>query len=51
MPAFSYQAIDETGRQQKGVVEGDSERSVRADLRSRNLKPISVKVAGSGIGR
>lgn len=46
MPAFSYQAIDAAGRQQKGVVEGDSERAVRADLRGRNLKPISVKPAG-----
>ncbi|MDN3638050.1 type II secretion system inner membrane protein GspF [Simiduia curdlanivorans] len=51
MPAFSYQAIDENGRQQKGVVEGDSERSVRAELRGRNLKPINVKVASGGMGR
>jgi general secretion pathway protein F len=50
MPAFSYQAIDEQGRQQKGVIEGDSERAVRADLRGRHLKPISVKPAGRNPG-
>lgn len=46
MPAFSYQAIDAAGRQQKGVVEGDSERAVRVELRNRNLKPIQVVLAG-----
>ena len=43
MAAFSYQAIDEKGKKVKGVIEGDSERQVRSQLRSRNLKPIEVK--------
>lgn len=45
MPAFSYQALDATGRTVKGVLEGDSQRQVRAQLREKKLKPISVSQA------
>ncbi len=43
MAAFSYQAIDARGKKVKGVIEGDSERQVRSQLRTRELKPLEVK--------
>ncbi len=45
MSAFSYQAIDASGKTVKGVIDGDSERHVRTLLRQRQLKPIEVKGA------
>jgi general secretion pathway protein F len=43
MPAYSYQALDPKGKKVKGVLEGDSERQVRTQLRGRDLKPLDVK--------
>jgi len=43
MPAYSYQALDAKGKKVKGVLEGDSERQVRTQLRGRDLKPLDVK--------
>lgn len=43
MPAYSYQALDAKGKKVKGVLEGDSERQIRTQLRSRDLKPLDVK--------
>ncbi len=43
MAAFSYQALDAKGKTVKGVIEGDSERQVRTQLRQRNLRPLEVK--------
>jgi len=43
MGAYSYQALDAKGRKVKGVLEGDSERHVRNQLRSKQLKPLQVK--------
>ncbi len=43
MAAFSYRAIDLQGKVVKGSLEGDSERQVRGQLRSKKLKPISVE--------
>lgn len=43
MPAYSYQALDPKGKKVKGVLEGDSERQVRSQLRTRDLKPLDVK--------
>jgi general secretion pathway protein F len=37
MPAFSYEASDEQGRISKGVIEADSERHVRAQLKANGL--------------
>lgn len=48
MPAFDFQALDVKGRQQKGTLEGDSERQIRQIIRSRGLAPVLVKeVSGS----
>jgi len=42
VPAFSYQAVDASGASKKGVVNADSARAARSDLRTRGLLPISV---------
>lgn len=42
MGAFEYTAVDQGGRQHKGVVEGDTARQVRQLLRERGLLPLSV---------
>jgi len=42
MPAFEYRAIDATGKELKGVEEGDTARQVRQTLRDRGLTPLSV---------
>jgi general secretion pathway protein F len=42
MGAFSYQALNEQGKKVKGVLEGDSARQIRSQLREKNLKPIEV---------
>ena len=47
MAAFSYKALDEKGKVLSGIIDGDSERQVRNQLRSRNLKPIEVQEAGA----
>jgi general secretion pathway protein F len=40
--AFEYTAVDATGRERKGVLEGDTARSVRQMLRDQSLLPLSV---------
>lgn len=42
MGAFEYTAVDARGKQQKGVIEGDTAKRVRQQLRERNLLPLSV---------
>jgi general secretion pathway protein F len=42
MPAFRYEAVDTIGVAVRGVVNADSARSARADLRAQNLVPIAV---------
>ena len=42
MPAFSYEAVDATGASKTGVVNADSARAARSDLRAQGLVPLSV---------
>jgi len=42
MPAFEYSALDDVGRQKKGVIEGDSPKSARQSLRSQGLTPLDI---------
>jgi len=42
MGAFNFRALDAGGKIVKGVIEADSERQVRAQLRARDLKPVEV---------
>ncbi len=48
MPAFAYQALDEAGKTQRGVLQGDTARSVRGTLRERGLNPLSVEEVREG---
>ncbi|UOD32456.1 type II secretion system inner membrane protein GspF [Massilia violaceinigra] len=43
MPAFRYEAVDGDGSTRKGVVNADSARSARADLRLQGLTPLMVE--------
>ncbi len=42
MSAFEYTVLDQKGREQKGILEGDSARLVRQQLREKNLVPLTV---------
>ncbi len=48
MSAYSYRALTSEGKITKGVMEGDSERQVRSQLRTRSLRPLQVRAARSG---
>lgn len=43
MAAFEYTALNARGRQQKGLIEGDTARAVREQLRSRGLIPVTLR--------
>ncbi|HCT41037.1 MAG TPA: type II secretion system protein GspF [Moraxellaceae bacterium] len=45
MPAFEYVSVDADGRKQKGVLEADSARQVRQQLRDKGWLPVSVEPA------
>ncbi|MEX3555219.1 MAG: type II secretion system inner membrane protein GspF [Burkholderia gladioli] len=47
MPAFRFEAIDSDGRPQKGVIEADSARAARGQLRGQGLTPLVVEPAAS----
>lgn len=51
MPAFAYQALDASGRTQRGVLQGDTARAVRGSLRERGLNPLSVEEVREGAAR
>jgi len=42
MGAFEFVALDKTGKESKGLLEGDTPRHVRQILRERQLLPVSV---------
>ncbi len=42
MSAFEYTALDKKGREKKGIIEGDSARLVRQQLREQKLVPLTV---------
>ena len=43
MPAYSYEALDSDGKTRKGVLEADSVKAARSQLRSQRLVPIVVE--------
>jgi general secretion pathway protein F len=56
MPAFRYEAVDTGGVTRKGVLNADSPRAARADLRLQGLTPLAVEaiaaqVDESGVAR
>jgi general secretion pathway protein F len=48
MPTFRYEAAHDTGRDEKGVVDADTARGVRAQLRTRGLAAIVVEPIDGG---
>ncbi len=42
MGAYSYKALNDEGKTVKGILEGDSERHIRTQLRAKKLKPLEV---------
>ncbi len=42
MGAFEYTALDSTGKQRKGVMEGDAPRQIRQQLREKGYSPLTV---------
>nr|WP_315592933.1 type II secretion system inner membrane protein GspF [uncultured Cupriavidus sp.] len=52
MPAYRYEAADAAGRADRGVIEADSPRQARSQLRARGLTPITVDpLAGAGLAQ
>jgi general secretion pathway protein F len=42
MTAYRYRALNQEGKLVRGVIEGDSERQVRSQLRTQNMRPVEV---------
>ena len=42
MGAFEYQALDKSGKESRGLLEGDTAKHVRQLLRERQLLPVKV---------
>jgi general secretion pathway protein F len=56
MPAFRYEAVDAGGATKKGVLNSDSARSARSELRAQGLVPLKVdqiaaQVDASGVAK
>src|ERR1700742_360687 len=47
MPAFRFEAVDQPGKTQKGVLDADSARGARGLLRTQGLMPMLVEAAGT----
>ena len=47
MGAFQYVALDARGKEQKGLIEGDTARQVRQLLRDRSLTPVQIEAVES----
>ncbi len=45
MTAYRYRALNADGKMVKGVLEGDSERQIRGQLRGKELRPVEVAEA------
>lgn len=43
MPAYTFEALDDQGNTRKGVIEGESARVVRGQLRAQSLVPLNVE--------
>jgi general secretion pathway protein F len=48
MPAYRFEALQADGATRKGVVEADSLKSARTQLRSQSLVPLAVEVIAAG---
>jgi general secretion pathway protein F len=48
MPAYQFEALQSDGQSRKGVVEADSQKSARSQLRTQGLVPLSVEPIATG---
>lgn len=48
MPAFEYQALNRKGKEESGVLEGDTSRHIRQQLRTKDLTPLDVQEVRDG---
>ncbi len=51
MPAYEYTALNAKGREERGVMEGDTARVVRQLLREKHLTPVSVTQTKQAAGK
>jgi len=51
MPAYDYQVLDQRGKTRRGVLESDSARSARMELREQGLIPLDVSPVADQRGR
>ncbi|MBC7453418.1 MAG: type II secretion system inner membrane protein GspF [Massilia sp.] len=49
MPAFRYEAVDNVGATHKGVVNADSAKAARADLRVQGFTPLNVEAIAAQV--
>ena len=49
MPAYRFEALDASGRSSSGLLDAETARAARAQLRAQNLVPISVKPVGGAV--
>ena len=49
MPAFRYEAVDDGGATKKGVLNADSARAARAELRGQGLLPLKVEAIAAQV--
>ncbi len=50
MPAYAFEALDDQGTTRKGVMEADTARAVRAQLRAQALVPLQVQPVTGALG-
>ncbi|MDD0839062.1 type II secretion system inner membrane protein GspF [Curvibacter sp. HBC61] len=48
MPAYSFEAVDAQGQARKGVIEADTARAARSQLRAQALVPLNVQPVKGG---
>ena len=50
MPAFSYEVLDAQGQTRKGMIEADSAKAARNQLRAQAMVPLVVEPTSIDIG-
>ncbi|MGE8318121.1 MAG: type II secretion system inner membrane protein GspF [Comamonas sp.] len=48
MPAFSYEVLDAQGQTRKGMIEADTAKAARSQLRAQAMVPLSVEPVAAG---
>ncbi len=51
MPAFKYDALDASGKSRQGLLEADTLKAARSQLRSQGLVPMDVKPVATPVGK